>query len=455
MVKKGDIVEIKIEDLSFPNRGSSYIEDKKIVIHNTLPGQLVKARIKKKRKSKIEGTLLEVIQPAENEIIPNCSLFGTCGGCTYQNLPYDAQLTLKESFIKELLKDFDIEPVYSGIKGSPAPFHYRNKMEFSFGDEYKDGPLVLGLHKRGSMYDIVDIKNCYLVDDDFNRILRGVLIFCTNEGYDYYHKNSHLGFLRHLVIRKGIQTGELLIELVTSSQGDLNKEKFIKTLQDINLTGNIKSIIHTINDSLSDTVQEDKTDVLFGQNYITDIINDLNFKITPRSFFQTNTLGAEVLYDVITDFIEPYAAKEIYDLYSGTGTITQILAKKYLSVTGVEIVPDAVNAAIENAKLNKIDNAKFICGDVLNVINDLNTNPEVIVLDPPRDGIHPKAIDKITDFAPEVFVYVSCKPTSLVRDLPFFLGSGYIIKEIKCVDMFPHTPHVETVVMLTKSKATK
>ncbi|QSX08471.1 23S rRNA (uracil(1939)-C(5))-methyltransferase RlmD [Alkalibacter rhizosphaerae] len=452
MVKKGEEHIIQIEDVAFPNRGFGYLDDKKIIVHNTLAGQEVRVRIKKKRKSKIEATLLEVVSPAPNQIDPPCPVFGICGGCTYQHLDYTDQLTQKETFITELLKDFVTSENYEGILPSPDVFFYRNKMEFSFGDEYINGPLTLGLHKRGSMYDIVDASQCMLVDEDFNKITKRVLSFCRDKGYDYFHKKTHTGFLRHLVVRKGIQTGEILVELVTSSDGSLDQAGLLAALGDAPFKGTLKSVLHTVNDSMADVVQSDQTHLLLGEGYIYDELNGLRFQITPRSFFQTNTLGARVLYDVVSEYAGDDKEDQIFDLYSGTGTITQILARDHAHVTGVEIVSDAVDAAIENARMNGIENADFLCGDVMEVVATLEKKPDVIILDPPRDGIHPKAIQKVIDFMPKTFVYVSCKPTSLVRDLPYFLEAGYALHRIQCVDLFPHTPHVETVVLLTKKQ---
>lgn len=450
MVKKGEECTLVIEGVAFPNRGYGKVEDHKVIVHNTIPGQEVRVRTKKKRKNKIETTLLEVVHPAPNEVHAPCPVFGTCGGCTYQHLGYDDQIHLKESFIRTLLKDFITDENFLGVLPSPVVFGYRNKMEFSFGDAFKDGPLTLGLHKRGGMYDIVDASNCKLVDEDFNAILKKVLHYFTDLGQTYYHKRTHEGFLRHLVVRKGIQTGEILVELVTSTKGDLQAESFLNLLKNIPLKGNIVGVLHTSNDSMADVVQSDDTRLLFGRNYLLDGLNGLSFQITPRSFFQTNTQGAEVLYDLVSQFVGASSEDEIFDLYSGTGTITQILARDHRSVTGVEIVPDAVAAAIENARSNGVVNAHFLCGDVMDIVEKLEKKPDVIVLDPPRDGIHPKAIHKIIGFQPRVFVYVSCKPTSLVRDLPFFLEAGYSLEKIQCVDLFPHTPHVETIVLLSK-----
>ncbi|NTW71488.1 MAG: 23S rRNA (uracil(1939)-C(5))-methyltransferase RlmD [Eubacteriaceae bacterium] len=450
MFKKGEIIEATIKELKFPNKGIAYIEDSRVFVKNVIPGQKISLRIGKKRKNKIEGNLLEIVEKAPNEINALCPVFGLCGGCTYQNLSYPDQLKLKEGFVKEILSDYNIDDVYEGIIPSPQHFEYRNKMEFSFGDEFKDGPLTLGLHKRGSMYDIVNAGSCVLVDEDFRKVLNSVLEYVKGKGLSYYHKRTHEGFLRHLVVRKGIRTSQLLIELVTSSQGTLDEKEFAGALMALPLKAALQGIIHTINDSLADVVQEDKSAILMGKDHFYEEISGLKFKITPRSFFQTNSEGAEKLYQVVSDYAKSPSRGHIFDLYCGTGTITQIMSKEYDSVTGIDIVPDAIEAAKQNAALNGLHNIDFICGDVMNEIEKLTEKPSVIVLDPPRDGIHVKAIDKIINFKPDIFVYVSCKITSLARDLEHFIQAGYAIERVKCVDMYPNTPHLETVVMLKK-----
>jgi 23S rRNA (uracil-5-)-methyltransferase RumA len=252
------------------------------------------------------------------------------------------------------------------------------------------------------------------------------------------------------VVRKGKQTGEILINLVTSSQGDLNASGFASTLLSLSLKGTIKGILHTINDSMSDMVQSDETKVLHGTEHINEKLVDLNFDISPFSFFQTNTLGAEKLYDVVRQYIGNTKDKIIFDLYTGTGTIAQIMSPVAKKVIGVEIVEEAVVKAKENASLNGITNCEFIAGDVLKVVDDLEEEPDIIILDPPRSGIHPKAINKITSFTPETFIYISCNPKALLVDLPVFIEAGYEVKKAVAVDMFPMTGHVECVVLITR-----
>jgi 23S rRNA (uracil-5-)-methyltransferase RumA len=261
-----------------------------------------------------------------------------------------------------------------------------------------------------------------------------------------------MGFLRHFVVRKALSTGEILINLVTSSQEELDKDGFIDMLKDLPLKGEIKGILHTTNDSLSDVVKADKLDLLYGNDFITEEVLGLKFKISPFSFFQTNTLGAEKLYSLVREFAGDIDDKVVFDLYSGTGTIAQIMAPVAKNVIGIEIVEEAVDMARENAKLNNLDNVEFIAGDVLKAVDELKGKPDLIVIDPPRDGIHPKAINKIIDFNPETFVYVSCNPVTLTRDLKIFQERGYKVEKAKLMDQFPRTPHTEAIIMLHKNK---
>ncbi|EOD01172.1 23S rRNA (uracil(1939)-C(5))-methyltransferase RlmD [Caldisalinibacter kiritimatiensis] len=450
-IKKNDIIEAVIEDVMFPNKGIAVVDNKKVIIKNTIKGQKVKARITKKRRNKIEGKVLEVLERAAIEKEAKCEHFGACGGCSYQTIPYNEQLEFKANQVKRLLDDAGIKGYeFLGIEPSPNEYAYRNKMEFTFGDVEKGGDLALGLHKRGRFYEIVTVEGCQIVDEDFTLVLNTVLKYFRDKEIPFYHKKTHKGVLRHLVVRKAIKTGELLVNLVTSSQMELDLTELIEKLKTTELQGELKGFLHTINDSLADAVLSDETRILYGQDYITEEILGLKFKISAFSFFQTNSLGAEKLYSVVRDFAGTTKDKVIFDLYCGTGTIAQIMAPVAKKVIGIEIVEEAVEAAKENAKLNGLDNCDFIAGDVMEKVKELKDKPDLIILDPPRDGIHPKAINKIIDFDPPTFVYVSCKPTSLARDLPVFVERGYEVTKVKCVDMFPHTPHVETVVLIKR-----
>lgn len=449
-MKKGDILEGVVRKVEFPNKGIVTVEDKDIVVKNTIPGQKIKFGINKARKGKMEARLLEVLEKAENQIESDCPHFGECGGCVYRCLSYEDQIKLKEEQLRELLEKVDCEHTFEGVKKSPVKEGYRNKMEFSFGDAFKDGPLSLGMHKRGSFYDIVAVRECKLIDEDYRKILCTTLDYFAGTDLKFFHKMTHVGFLRHLLVRKAVKTGEILIDIVTTTQEKFDFSQWVSAICSLELDGKIVGILHTSNDSLADVVKDEGTEILYGQDFFYEELLGLKFKISPFSFFQTNSLGAEVLYDTVREYIGETDNKKIYDLYSGTGTIAQILAPVANHVTGVEIVEEAVEAAKENTTLNGLTNCDFIAGDVLNVLDSLTEKPDLIVLDPPRDGIHPKALPKIIAYGVERMVYVSCKPTSLVRDLEVLQQAGYVVERSVGVDMFPDTGNVETVVLLSK-----
>ena len=454
-MKKGQICEGVVTRYTFPNKGYVKIEDREICIKGALEGQKIRFSIKKLRKGSGEGRLLEVLEPSDIEDIkPACPHFGVCGGCAYQTMSYEHQLALKEQQVKTLLDGVISDYQWEGIKGSPVQEAYRNKMEYSFGDEYKDGPLALGMHKKGSFHDIVTVDSCKIVNEDYNQILHTILSFYTEKKVPFYKKMQHVGVLRHLVIRQAAHNKDILVNLVTTTQDmeSLCLEELKDKLLALNLNGNIVGILHTQNDSLSDAVIPEKVVTIYGQDYIYEKILGLTFKISPFSFFQTNSLGAEVLYETARSYVGETKDKVIFDLYSGTGTIAQMLAPVAKKVIGVEIVEEAVEAAKENAALNSLANCEFIAGDVLKVIDEIEEKPDIIVLDPPRDGIHPKAIEKIIAYGVKEMVYISCKPTSLVRDLEIFKARGYDVVKACAVDQFVNTLHVETVVLLSQQK---
>jgi len=449
-MKKKQIFEGVVDKVEFPNKGIINIDGEKVIVKNVIEGQKVKAVVTKKRKNKIVAHVLELLEKSPEEVDAPCSVFGKCGGCQIQSLPYEKQLNLKVRQVRELLDTLNIDYNFEGIVKSPKEFEYRNKMEYSFGDEYKDGPLALGLHRRASMYDIVNATDCKLVHDDFNKILRTILKHFQEEKIPYYSKKDHTGFLRYLVLRRGEKTNQILVNIVTSSQIEYNFKDFVDKLVNLDLNCELKGIIQTINDELADAVKVNDLKVLYGEPYFYEELLDMKFKISPFSFFQTNTLGAEELYKVVREYVGDTKDKIVFDLYSGTGTITQMLAPVAKKAIGVEIVEGAVEAAKVNANLNGLTNCEFIAGDVLKVLDDLTDLPDVIVLDPPRDGIHPKALNKIINYGVDQLVYVSCKPTSLVRDLEVFMENGYKVEKVRCVDMFPQTGHVECISLITK-----
>ncbi|MDR2938891.1 MAG: 23S rRNA (uracil(1939)-C(5))-methyltransferase RlmD [Clostridiales bacterium] len=454
MARKIIEAETEITKFKFPNIGVGEYGGIAVNIKNTLPGQKVKARIVKKRRSYI-GQAIEKTQAADYEIEPLCPDFLNCGSCTFQNRSYDKELDIKKNMVSDILNGagfnlgFDIAP---SIVPSPKISGYRNKMEFSFGDNGIGSDLELGMRKMGSFYEVVTSRHCNIIDKDFREILLGTLNFFRANNEPFYHKKLHTGSLRHLVIRKGSFTNEIFVNLVTASGFGADIGAYVNLIKSLNIEGEMVGISHTINNSLSDVVKADGFNLLYGRSYFYERINNLIFKISPFSFFQTNSAGAEVLYNTVVEFAGGISGKVVFDLYCGTGVIAQIVARHAKKVYGVEIIEEAVDAAIENASLNNLNNCEFITGDVLRVVDGLNIKPDIIVLDPPRDGVHPKALEKIISFGAETIIYVSCKPTSLARDLQILIGSGYNLQKIKCHDMFPRTYHVETVCLLSAAR---
>ena len=559
-MKKGDIVEGVIEKYGFPNKGSFlHVEEKldpsgenvierierRINVKGVLPGQKVKVRIKKKKEGQAEGILLDVTEKSPMETKkPMCNHFYSCGGCTYQTFAYTNQLKLKEQMVKDVLKDvvdFSGDFTWEGILASPEQFRYRNKMEFTFGDEEKDGPLTLGLHRRHSAHDILSIDSCALVSPAWNEILKYTQKFYRDRGVPHYNKRTHTGVLRNLVIRESAADGGIIVNLVTTTHHSIDEytrdipwnEKRSETVDELCLpeyvagllslgdtapvgmdgysshgydenTGRygmhsnkvirdkngvfknaylsdeekggsgefeslsrynrIVGVLYPECDTLADAIIPDTVTLLYGQDYLMEEVLGLKFKISPFSFFQTNTKGSEVLYSKVREYAlgaisgnGDKAGKDsekktgvIYDLYSGTGTIAQMMAPVADKVYGIEIIEEAVEAARENAKLNKLNNCDFIAGDVLKKLDELEEKPDLIILDPPRDGLNPKALRKILDYGVENMVYVSCKPTSLARDLAIFEENGYQPVKGCCCDMFPNTQHVESCVLLER-----
>ena len=489
-MKKGQILEGIVERVDFPNKGMVRAEVPQgeddiaieyAMVKGVLPGQRISFSVKKARKNKCEGRLREVLEvgPLETRDA-KCPFFGTCGGCNYQRIPYEKQLELKKAQVLRLVNAVYQGDgyIYDGIlgvieKGDFREWGYRNKMEFSFGDAVKDGPLTLGLHRKGSFHDIVDTEGCEIVHADYSKVLACVRNYAREYHLPYYHKRDHRGLLRHLLVRRAEAAGEMLVALVTSSQQQLDYTEFVERILALDLEGKIVGVLHIVNDSLGDVVQSDKTEILYGRDWFEETVLGLTFKISPFSFFQTNTRGAEVLYGRVREYVlgmyreqvpltgdihssfpekdlSDFRDKIVFDLYSGTGTIAQLIAPVARKVIGVEIVEEAVVAARENAARNGLKNCEFIAGDVLKVIDEIEEKPDYIILDPPRDGIHPKALTKILDYGVENIVYISCKPSSFVRDLVVFQERGYVLERMSNVDLFPETVHVETICKLKR-----
>ncbi|MBK1811316.1 23S rRNA (uracil(1939)-C(5))-methyltransferase RlmD [Clostridium sp. YIM B02505] len=451
-MKKGNEIELLIEDMEFPSQGIGYKDDLKIYVKNAFPGQKIRGKVTKKKADYAELKLLKVVEAADYELEQKCPHYAFCGGCSSQNIPYEKQLEFKKNQVLNLFKGNSVDTgEFLGIENSPIQWEYRNKMEFTFGDMEKGGDLTLGMHMKGRSFGIVTVDQCHLVDEDYRKILDTTVEFFKKDQLPHYKIMAREGFLRNLIVRKTKHNDEILINIVTTTQINYDFKPWVEAIFSSGIEGNIKGIIHTENDSLSEAVIADKVNILYGVDFITEELLGLKFKISPFSFFQTNSLGAAKLYGIVRDFMGDTADnKVVFDLYCGTGTIGQIAAGKAKKVIGVELIEEAVVAANENAKLNGLDNCTFIAGDVAKVINTIKDKPDIIILDPPRSGVHPVAMNYVIKFDAKDIIYVSCNPKTLVTDLQVLEAAGYKTEKTLLMDMFPNTPHVETVVKLSK-----
>lgn len=451
-MKRGSQVTVKIEKTEFPSVGISEFEGKKLYIKGAFPGQTIKGTVKKKRDAYADVKLVEVLEKAPYEIEAPCPHFGVCGGCSSQNLTYEKQLELLSDEVCELFEGKDLPMgMYLGVKGSENTWEYRNKMEFTFGDLEKGGELTLGMHMKGKSFGVLTVDNCMIVDEDFRKVLTLTVDYFRKQNLPYYRVMKREGYLRHLVVRKASNTGELMVNLVTTTQIDFDLSEYTEILKSQTYKGQLVSVLHTENNSFSDAVVPEKVNILYGRDYITEELLGLKFKISPFSFFQTNSRGAESLYSIVRDFMGNGDNKVVFDLYCGTGTIGQIAAHNAKKVIGLELIEEAVEAAKENAKLNGLDNCEFIAGDVAETIKQVKVKPDIIILDPPRSGVSPKALDYVIKFNAKEIIYVSCNPKTMVDNLETLLAAGYKVEKSKVKDMFPNTPHAETVVKLTKA----
>ena len=452
-IHKKDVYEGVVESLNFPNKGVINIFDRRVVVKNVLPGQKVAFRICKVRDKKCPGSLVKVLEKSDIEDMQDvCKHANECGGCSYPTVSYQHQLEIKKDQVLRIFHRDLPEFTFDGLKGSPLSSAYRNRMDYTFGDSYKDGPLSLGLHKQEHFNDVISIPDCRIADKDFSILSTFTLQYFTEKKIPYYHKIKKEGYLRNLVVRKSKKANEILYILITTSKLTLDLTELKDKLLQLQLSGKIVGIIHTIFDNPTDMCGSDKNIILYGQDYLDEDLLGLHFKVMPLSFFQTNSYGAEVLYSTVRDYVFSTKAETVFDLYCGTGTITQILSPVCKKIIGVEIDAEGINSAKKSVEVNGLKNCEFIAGDVLNVLDNLTTNkPDLIVLDPPRSGCHPKALEKIIEFGAKRVVYVSCMPLTLVRDLHQMILKGYKLERITCVDMFPNTFHVETVALLTKN----
>ena len=453
MKNKREELDLIIQEQEYPNLAFAFYEDKIYVVKNEILGRKLRVRTKRKKNGAYICDVIEKLEDSVLETGAPCASYKECGGCLYQTLTYENEDKIKKDMLQKL---------YKGIFDGEIVFHpslevegYRNKMEYTFSDNGDEArTLSLGLHKKKRFYEVVPTDDCNIVDADFTKIRVAALNYFKEKGLKYYHKKLHEGALRHLVIRKAFFTKEILINLVTTSDYNI-EDDFINMLLDLNLDGEIKSIYHTKNDSLSDVVQADELILVYGKEDIDEKLLGLKFKIGPFSFFQTNSRAAERMYGRIQELLDEEKLDVLFDLYSGTGTIAQILAKKAKKVYSIEIVEEASKKACLTCELNEIDNVEVINGDVLKVIDELDERPDAIVIDPPREGVHPKALKKLIDYKAEKIIYVSCNPKTHVNDLKEFIEAGYKINLVEIFDNFPKTSHVECIALIQRVKSWK
>ncbi len=469
IMKRKAIGTADIVRVDYPNRGRFFFTEEdgtevRGTIKNAIPGQKIQFRVCKKHKGRVEGSVIELLEHSPLETVePTCDIAENCGGCIYQRMEYREQLSLKEDMVKRLLEPvMPDDVIYDGIKGSPKEHEFRNKMDYSFGNEERGGELRLGLHKKATRYTVLNAESCTNVHHNLGEILTCVREYCLEKDLPIYNKLAHEGYLRFLLVRRSEATGEILICLAHTSQMEHDFTELKDRLLALSLDeSKIAGIWTTVDDSFGDALKPEEMTCLYGQDSMMEQLLGLDFKVTLFSFFQTNSLGAEVLYDTVRQYVNSSDSIEhrteaekpvIYDLYCGTGTIGQIVSPVASQVYGIELIPEAVVAANENAKLNGITNCEFFAGDVMETLPTIveKARPDYIILDPPREGIRPQTLRQLMNFDVENMVYVSCKASSFVQDMAVMRDYGWQAERYTLVDMFPHSAHVELVVLLKK-----
>ncbi len=486
-MKKGEVIELDIEKYAFEGKGVAKIQKEEfqtnllrnessgykskyvIFVEGAYPGDKVKAELRKIKKSYAEAKAKEIISPSSFRIDPRCKYFGTCGGCRQQSLEYSVQVKYKQEQVEEIFKklggftDFIIEDIIPSDK----IFFYRNKMEFSFSDKKWltveeinsgkeiDRSFALGLHIPNVFDKVLDIDECFLQSELSNKILNFTRSYFKEKNISIYSTKTHSGYLRNLVIKTSHHTDDLMVNLVTSEENDNLMQEYSDFL--LKHVPQITTLINNINLKKAATATGDYEKVYYGSGFIFDSIGEYNFRVSANSFFQTNTLQAEKLYQTALDFAKLTGNETVYDLYSGAGTISIFISGKAKEVYAYETVESAINDAEENKKINKIENVHFIEADLYKsflpfVERENIPKPDVIILDPPRSGMHQNTIDDVIKLNPEKIVYISCNPTTQVRDIKLFSQANYKLVKIRPVDMFPHTYHIENVVLLIKNK---
>lgn len=459
-VKKGQVLELKIDKVILGGRGLASVDGFRVMVEKAVPGDVVQARVFRKKKNYAEARVIDLVEPSAERIPAPCRYHGFCGGCTWQCLRYDRQVVYKTQQVRESLEHI------AGLEGAPvapciegeAVYGYRNKMEFSFSDRRwllpgerhaPEAPVdfALGLHVPGTFYKVLDIDRCLLQGELGNELLTDVRDEVRNSGIAPYGLKSHQGFWRFLMLRHSTAYDQWMVNIITAE----GSRSWVQPLADrlYSAYDAVCSVVHNVNTRRAAIAVGEYERILAGRGFIIDQIGGYTFKISANSFFQTNTAGAERLYGVILDYAKLTGRETVVDLYSGTGTIPVLLSNRAASIVGIEIAESAVQDAEENCRRNHIDNCLFICGDILAGLARIHHRPDVVIVDPPRAGMHPDVVKAVMDMTPERIVYVSCNPASLARDLAR-LKERYHVVEVQPVDMFPQTYHIECVARLDR-----
>ena len=461
-IKKGFETNLVIESLIFGGKGLAHLNDLVVFVKNTIPGQVVRAKIFKKNKKYLEAYPIEIIKESKNFVKPQCNFFQVCGGCSYQNLDYNEQIKEKQNQINAIFSRIGKidTPKIEDFITCDEQYHYRNKMEFTFSNspwkwELDDGKenFALGLHVPKRFDKILNIDNCKIHNDLGNDILRDIHSICKKNNLTPYNHINHTGFLRNLMIRHSKYFNEFMINIITSYKAPKSLSPITNHLN--KKYPNITSIINNINTRKGGSHSNEEI-VLFGNPYLREKIGDYLFEFSSNSFFQTNSLQTFKLYETIKSLSGISEDTVIYDLFCGTGSIAIYLSNNCSNIIGIDNNVSSIKNAQKNAKLNNIDNIKFILADLnksfKSIINENNIpEPDLIILDPPRPGLNPKTIKNIIDFNPHKIIYVSCNPSTQARDINELMNSGYLVDTIQPIDMFPHTPHIESIIKLIRT----
>lgn len=446
-------IELEITDLAFDGKSVAHHNGKVVFLKGGLPGEKVLAEITRKKARYNEGRVLEIIEKSDKRIEAICPHDHECGGCTWQDLNYQDQLYFKKKQVTACLERIGglEEILIKDVIGSVELFHYRNKMEFSFNvSDEKECGFTLGMHRRGRFDEVFDLQTCYLQIPKANEIVAWMRAYVIEHKLPVYDVIKHTGYMRFLMIRVGKRTGQIMVNVVTNYGGFPDRRNFVMSMREA--FPEVATIVHNQNGQKSNIAVGEVEDVLYGTGYIEEKLFDFNFRIRANSFFQTNPIQTESLYHTAFDLLRPQPTDRLLDLYCGTGSIGLLVARHVREVLGVEMVADAIAIARENAELNQVENISFFEGDVKDYLRqrDKALPPfNVVVLDPPRAGLHPKALKRVIELKAEKVLYISCNPATFARDAAELIEVGYNITSVQPVDMFPHTVHIELVGLFT------